>query len=261
MKSRYIIVYFLAVLWLYPTVAFACRIDYRPAEELKNESKLVVLVTVDSKKVSPRSQMGELYSYEVTIESTERGKSVPDLSLVSYHNYRMLKIDGMITCPLKDGSGLETDLKIGGKYRLFLKSPEEKTILFSELVESGDEQEKTNLLTNVANCFHIAVRVLKDQPSASQQLGAFLLRAKNKLKSPQKTAFSCDVSRLKWDSTGERLLSKEGKEILFRIANQQWNHFDDGASFTTKYEFFIPQEAGIATAVIDLSMQSEVHNK
>ena len=114
--------------------ASACIVRYKDPAELKAEASLVVQAEVLSKEVTGQSQQGELYSYKVQMKATERGilgEGAP--TTVTYYNLRARREpNGMIDCPIKDGSGKETDLQVGGIYRLFLKSSNETEILFSE---------------------------------------------------------------------------------------------------------------------------------
>ena len=66
---------------------------------------------------------------------TERGEGLPGFTQVDYFNFRAHERNGLWECPLKNGSGLETDLTPGKKYRLFLDNLDKKEILFSELLE------------------------------------------------------------------------------------------------------------------------------
>lgn len=122
-------------LLLAPALAVACIVKFRPAEELKSEAKLVLRAVVVAKQVAGQSAMGELYTYQIELRRVERGSFKPPSTSVTYYNLRAVERGGVIDCPLKDGSGLETALKIGSEYRLFLKDPGDLEILFSEAIK------------------------------------------------------------------------------------------------------------------------------
>ncbi len=117
-----------------PTIAFACIMSFRPAEELKSEASVVVLASVLSKEISGQSDMGETYTYQIKVETVERGTMLSGITTVKYFNLRAHERDGMMECFYKDGAGLETDLKTNQRYRFFLKSADDRDILYSELV-------------------------------------------------------------------------------------------------------------------------------
>lgn len=122
-------------LLLLPISAHACIVRFRPSEELKTEASIVVFATVISRDVYDQSTTGELYKYKIKVLSVERGPDLGDELSVTYFNLRAHEVDGVMECFLKDGSGLETDLRNGQEYRFFLKSAEDKEILFSEVVD------------------------------------------------------------------------------------------------------------------------------
>lgn len=124
---------FLVFCWvLTPTNCNACIVRFRDAGELKQEATIVVLATVLSKEVGERYKTGETYSYKIEILSTERGSALPKFTNITYFNLRASVRDGLAVCPIKDGAGIETELKLNGEYRFFLKDSSTKEILYSE---------------------------------------------------------------------------------------------------------------------------------
>jgi hypothetical protein len=134
MKISWLVPYLLLLSLVLPSEVCACVVRYRSADELRQEASIVITATVLALEVSQQSSMGELYSYKIRIKSTERGRDLPKLITVSYYNVRARVRDGVTVCPLKDGSGSETNLKLNGEYKFFLKDSSAMEILFSELL-------------------------------------------------------------------------------------------------------------------------------
>jgi hypothetical protein len=113
--------------------ASACVVRYRDPGELKSEAGIVVQALVLSKEISEQSQLGEFYSYTVQVKVVERGTmELAAPRRLTYYNGRAREQNGTIVCPRKDGSGYETQLQIGSRYRFFIKSNKKTEILFSE---------------------------------------------------------------------------------------------------------------------------------
>jgi hypothetical protein len=113
--------------------AFACTVRYRKSAELKAEATFVVKATVLSRKAEEPSRLGELYTYTVEVAAVERGAvEAQSKTTITYYNVHAREHGGTIECPIKDGSGNETDLRVGSSYRFFLKSKPEPEILFVE---------------------------------------------------------------------------------------------------------------------------------
>ncbi|MGI9334062.1 MAG: hypothetical protein ACR2RL_13010 [Gammaproteobacteria bacterium] len=107
-------------------------IAYRSPAQLEAEAEVVVLASIVSARLDGTSFRGRQYAYTIEVDSFERG-SVEDPELaVTYEDLMVHKRAGRTVCPLKHGSGIEHDLKIGRRYRIFLRSAEYPEILLAE---------------------------------------------------------------------------------------------------------------------------------
>ena len=104
-------------------------------------------------------------------------------------------------------------------------------------------------LENIANCFFDATSILQDEPAENGSLALFLSEAKDK----RKTAGTGSFDLLRWDESGERIMSSDGHPVSYRIAGLSRDHFDNGAEATfTTYEFFTKESVTPARTTVTL---------
>jgi len=111
--------------------ALACRIAWRPQDELENEAEAVVVARVTAVRHVAESFRGDDYEYEVSIESSERGGVRPGRAVVAYEDLKAHLRGQAWVCPIKNGSGIEAHLEPGQRYRLYLKRTDKLEILLA----------------------------------------------------------------------------------------------------------------------------------
>ena len=130
---KFFITILISVITVAPT--FACQIGWRSVAELEQEAEMVVLAKIVSAKHVSSSFRGEDYEYKINVEKTERGKIEKAQIITRYEDLKAQLRGQTRICPLKNGSGIEHDLKPGQRYKLYLKSSNEPEILLASPIK------------------------------------------------------------------------------------------------------------------------------
>jgi hypothetical protein len=115
--------------------ADACQIGWRSPAELQAEAGIVATVVIISAAHLRTSFRGEDYEYRVRVESVERGELKLGELRTTHEDLKAHLRGTTRVCPLKNGSGIEHDLKPGARYHFFVRSNSDPEILFAKPTE------------------------------------------------------------------------------------------------------------------------------
>ena len=90
-----------------------------------------MVARVTSVRHVAESFRGDDYEYAISIESSERGEVRRGSAVVAYEDLRAHQRGRTWVCPIKNGSGIEADLKPGQRYKLYLKGADKLEILLA----------------------------------------------------------------------------------------------------------------------------------
>ena len=116
--------------------ALACQIGWRSPAELEEEAQVVVIAKIVSARKVSSSDRSDEYRYEISVEKIQRGNEMrKDIHSITYEDFKAHLRGQTRVCPLKNGSGIEHDLKPHQRYILYLKSAASPILLLA-LVQS-----------------------------------------------------------------------------------------------------------------------------
>lgn len=130
-KNFKLLIIFLVACHQAAPIAFACQTGWKSPEELEKESGAVVSAKIVAARHVSTSFRGQNYEYDVTVIESERGNIPAGKTLLTYEDLQAHLRGQVRVCPLKNGSGIEHDLKPNKKYKLYLKSASEREILLA----------------------------------------------------------------------------------------------------------------------------------
>ena len=119
--------------------AAACRVFWEAPEQLEQDAAIVadgVVTSVGKPQTTFRSHR---YEYRIRVEHVERGEIEKGDQRVTFEDLLMHRRGNLTVCPIKHGSSIEQHLRIGGRYRFFLRSREDPEIL---IVACGEGRER-----------------------------------------------------------------------------------------------------------------------